>query len=65
MAEVQAYDGVFECCSIGNIVEVPLYTLKIRCVKFITCADNLTIEEVERIINKYNDKALFFSIHRQ
>lgn len=46
MAEVQAYDGIFECCTIGDIVEVPLYDIKIRCGRYTTSLNNLTIEEV-------------------
>jgi hypothetical protein len=65
MAEVQAYDGIFECCTIGDIVEVPLYDIKIRCGRFTTFLNNLTIEEVSKIRKTYNEKCLFFSIHRQ
>lgn len=65
MAEVQAYDGIFECCAIGNIVEVPLYDIKIRCGGFTTFLNNLTIEEVSKIRKTYNEKGLFFfSVHR-
>lgn len=65
MAEVQAYDGIFECCAIGNIVEVPLYDIKIRCGGFTTFLNNLTIEEVSKICKTYNEKGLFFfSVHR-
>lgn len=64
MAEVQAYDGIFECCAIGNIVEVPLYDIKIRCGRFTTFLNNLTIEEVSKIRKTYNVKGLFFSVHR-
>jgi hypothetical protein len=66
MAEVQAYEGIFECCTIGDIVEVPLYDIKIRCGGFTTFLNNLTIEEVSKICKTYNEKGLFFffSIHR-
>lgn len=64
MAEVQAYDGIFECCAIGNIVEAPLYDIKIRCGRSTTISNNLTIEEVSKIRKTYNEKGLFFSIHR-
>lgn len=64
MAEVQAYDGIFECCAIGNIVEVALYDIKIRCGRYTTSLNNLTIEEVSKIRKTYNEKGLFFSIHR-
>lgn len=64
MAEVQAYDGIFECCTIGDIVEVPLYDIKIRCGRYTTSLNNLTIEEVSKIRKTYNEKGLFFSIHR-
>ena len=64
MAEVQAYDGIFECCEIGNIVEVALYDIKIRCGRYTTSLNNLTIEEVSKIRKTYNEKGLFFSIHR-
>lgn len=65
MAEVQAYDGIFEGCTIGGIVEVPLYGIKIRCGRFTTISNNLTIDEVSKIRKTYNEKDLFFSIHRQ
>lgn len=64
MAEVQAYDGIFECCAIGNIVEVALYDIKIRCGRYTTSLNNLTIEEVSKIRKTYDEKGLFFSIHR-
>lgn len=64
MAEVQAYDGIFECCTIGNIVEVALYDIKMRCGRYTTSLNNLTIEEVSKIRKTYNEKGLFFSIHR-
>lgn len=64
MAEVQAYDGIFECCTIGDIVEVPLYDIKIRCGRYTTSLNNLTIEEVSKIRKTYNEKGLFFSFHR-
>jgi hypothetical protein len=64
MAEAQAYDGIFECCTIGDIVEVPLYDLKIRCGRFTTFLNNLTIEEVSKIRKTHNEKGLFFSVHR-
>jgi hypothetical protein len=64
MAEVQAYDGIFECCAIGNIVEVALYDIKIRCGRYTSSLNNLTIEEVSKIRKTYNEKGLFFSIHR-
>ena len=66
MAEVQAYDGIFECCAIGNIVEVALYDIKIRCGRYTTSLNNLTIEEVSKICKTYNEKGLFFffSFHR-
>lgn len=64
MAEVQVYDGIFECCTIGDIVEVPLYDIKIRCGRFTTFLNNLTIEEVSKIRKTYNEKGLFFSVHR-
>ena len=64
MAEVQAYDGIFECCTIGDIVEVPLYDIKIRCGRFTTFLNNLTIEEVSKIRKTYNEKGLLFSFHR-
>lgn len=64
MAEVQAYDGIFESCAIGNIVEVALYDIKIRCGRYTTSLNNLTIEEVLKIRKTYNEKGLFFSIHR-
>lgn len=65
IAEVQAYDGIFEFCTIGDIVEVPLYDIKIRCGGFTTISNNLTIDEVSKIRKTYNEKDLFFSIHRQ
>lgn len=65
MAEVQAYDGIFECCTIGGIVEVPLYDIKIRCGRFTTISNNWTIDEVSKIRKTYNEKDLFFSVHRQ
>lgn len=65
IAEVQAYDGIFECCTIGDIVEEPLYSIKIRCGIFTTTSDNLTIYEVSKILKTYNEKDLFFSVHRQ
>lgn len=66
IAEVQAYDGIFECCTIGDIVEVPLYDIKIRCGGFTTISNNLTIEEVSKLCKTYNEKGLFFffSVHR-
>lgn len=64
MAEVQAYDGIFECCTIGDIVEVPLYDIKIRCGRYTTFLNNLTIEEVSKIRKTYNEKGLLFSVHR-
>ena len=64
IAEVQVYDGIFECCTIGDIVEVPLYDIKIRCGRFTTFLNNLTIEEVSKIRKTYNEKGLFFSVHR-
>ena len=66
MAEVQAYEDIFECCTIGDIVEVPLYDIKIRCGGFTTFLNNLTIEEVSKICKTYNEKGLFFffSVHR-
>lgn len=64
MAEVQVYDGIFECCTIGDIVEVPLYDIKIRCGEFTTFLNNLTIEEVSKIRKTYNEKGLFFTVHR-
>lgn len=64
MAEVQAYDGIFECCTIGDIVEVPLYDIKIQCGSLTTFLNNLTIEEVSKIREIYNEKCLFFSVAR-
>lgn len=64
MAEAQAYDGIFECCTIGDIVEVALYDIKIRCGRYTSSLNNLTIEEVSKIRKTYNEKGLFFSFHR-
>ena len=64
MAEVQAYEGIFECCAIGNIVEVALYDIKIRSGRYTTSLNNLTIEEVSKIRKTYNEKGLFVSFHR-
>lgn len=67
IAEVQAYDGIFECCTIGDIVDTPLYEVKIRCGFFTTTLNNLTIYAVAKTRKefKYNEKDLFFSVHRQ
>lgn len=63
--EAQLYDGVFECCNIGKVEEIPLYTLTIKCGKLRTSLQNLTIDEASKIRSLYIQAGLYFYIERQ
>lgn len=63
--EAQIYDGVFECCTVGKVEEIPLYTLTIKCGKLRTSLQNLTIDEASKIRSLYIQAGLYFYIERQ